>query len=110
MVPITHRRTGVRRERSYGIKHTQNPGMLCLGKLMVRYAFLVDLAACRQKLRKSYNRVHILGWQITQNLSKSLFKGLFHHFSLRFILYYPRYFPALAGFDGLVFSPITPRL
>jgi hypothetical protein len=81
MIPITHRRTGVRRERCYGIKHAQNPGMFCLGKLMVGGTFLVDMVTFRQKLRKGYDRVHILGRQITQDLSQSLFKGLFHHFS-----------------------------
>jgi hypothetical protein len=80
MVPITHCRTGVRRERSYGIQHVQNPGMFCLRKLMVGGAFLVHQAACQQELGKGYNRVHILGRQITQNFSKSLFKGLFYHF------------------------------
>jgi hypothetical protein len=80
MVPITHCRTGVCRDRRYGIKHAPNPGMFCFGKRLVGGTFFVDPAAFQQKLGKGYDRVHILGRQSTQDLSKSLFKGLFHHF------------------------------
>lgn len=81
MVPITHCRTCCSGEGSYRIKYSQHPDMFCLGKLVLRSGSPLALATLRQKLGKGYDRVHILGWQIPQDLSQPLFKGLFHHFS-----------------------------
>jgi hypothetical protein len=62
MVPITYWRTCFSGEYGDRMKNMQNPGMFCLGKLILRCSFPLSLSAFRQKLGKGYNRIHILGW------------------------------------------------